>query len=83
MSGRPLDRQAVMLVVRGGDLFALADDGTIWRYTVDEPGHPMWVLLPGLPDKQVCGRPSPADGVPCKLPASHPEPHRNDVCEWW
>jgi hypothetical protein len=35
-----------------GALFALADDGSIWSFSLEGPDAPTWVLMPRIPTEQ-------------------------------
>jgi hypothetical protein len=64
-----------------GALFAVADDGTVWRLSA--MGGP-WAKMPPLPDGEPCGSNIDRGGDThvCDLAAGHTGPHTDGGREW-
>ena len=60
-------------------LFALADDGSVWRWRA-EGG---WFQVSALPDAEACGERIRGGETPCQLRRRHDETqHWNGVKRW-
>ena len=72
-------RKVRQIAAATGELFALADDGTAWRFDLTEG---QWFEFPALPDAPGCTAKHRGDREGCNQQRGHRDQHWNGVRRW-